>query len=244
VASNQWSLVSSRRKRDTHHASRSFLLILSAFSCPPATPGCVPSKPSHSQLFAHVEIIGSRGVGVGELNKPRSVAVDGHDNLYVVDMTGRVQKFSPNGSFMLSWQMPQTDLANQKAWRVIAMGILSSLNHIISGGPFFTRRQAPRAMGAKGTNAGQFMMPRAVAEDHRDIFMSANMGRWSGCSDFSRFRIRPDFGSRTAFPPHPGPPLGRGADGFCKNGDPDSVLNGFGHAGTGPASSIARKDCA
>ena len=36
------------------------------------------------------------------------------DNLYVVDMTGRVQKFSSNGLFLLSWQMPQTDKGKPK----------------------------------------------------------------------------------------------------------------------------------
>src|SRR5437667_12568228 len=80
---------------------------------------CVPpptsnQAPIESQLFDRVQIIGSRGVGVGQLNKPRSVAVDSQDNLYVVDMTGRVQKFSPDGSFLLSWQMPQTELGKPK----------------------------------------------------------------------------------------------------------------------------------
>ena len=42
------------------------------------------------------------------------MAVDTKDNLYVVDMTGRVQKFSSNGDYLLSWQMPQTDLGKPK----------------------------------------------------------------------------------------------------------------------------------
>src|SRR5260370_14396494 len=67
-----------------------------------------------SRLFNSAQIIGSRGTGVGELNKPRSVAIDGRDNLYVVDMTGRVQKFTGAGAFLVSWQMPQTDLGKPK----------------------------------------------------------------------------------------------------------------------------------
>src|SRR5262249_46894252 len=68
--------------------------------------GCRPAVPSgetplDSRFFTSVRILGSRGVGIGELNKPRSVAVDTLDNLYVVDMTGRVQKFSPDGHFLL-----------------------------------------------------------------------------------------------------------------------------------------------
>src|SRR5262249_4871531 len=35
-----------------------------------------------SKIFSRVQIIGTRGTGVGELNKPRSVAVDKKDNVY------------------------------------------------------------------------------------------------------------------------------------------------------------------
>src|SRR6185503_9551110 len=68
----------------------------------------------NSEFFSEVKVIGTRGSGAGEFNKPRSVALDGNDNLYVVDMTGRVQKFSSNGIFIASWQMPETDKGRPK----------------------------------------------------------------------------------------------------------------------------------
>src|SRR5208282_3969263 len=80
--------------------------------------GCSMDTPTEktldSQFFSKMEIIGSRGVGVGEFNKPRSLTVDRDDNLYVVDMTGRVQKFSPDGHYLLQWQMPQTEKGKPK----------------------------------------------------------------------------------------------------------------------------------
>jgi DNA-binding beta-propeller fold protein YncE len=79
--------------------------------------GCLPTANDaqlNSQFFSRVQIIGTRGTGLGQFNKPRSVAVDAQDNLFVVDMTGRVQKFSPDGRFLLSWQMPQTDKGKPK----------------------------------------------------------------------------------------------------------------------------------
>ena len=80
--------------------------------------GCSPRQekvfPIQSKLFSAVQIIGTRGTGVGELNKPRGVAVDANDNLYVVDMTARVQKFSPEGVHLLTWQMTQTDKGKPK----------------------------------------------------------------------------------------------------------------------------------
>lgn len=119
-----------------------------------------------SQLFSRVEIIGTRGVGVGQLNKPRSVAVDLADNLYVVDMTGRVQKFSPRGEFLLSWQMPQTDLGKPKGMsRDRAGHIIVVEPHYSRVNLFGTNGHLFAQWGIRGTNAGQLSLPRAVAVD-------------------------------------------------------------------------------
>jgi len=141
--------------------------------------GCSPRATSgdallHSRLFRHVRVIGTRGVGVGQLNKPRSVAVDKLDNLYVVDMTGRVQKFSTNGSFQLSWQMPQTDLGKPKGMgRDLAGNIIVIEPHYQRANFFSPEGKLLAQFGQKGTNAGQLSMPRAVAVDSKgEIFLS------------------------------------------------------------------------
>src|SRR5262245_2388155 len=76
--------------------------------------GAPAGSTASSQLFEGVQIIGTRGTGLGQFTKPRSLALDRQDNLYVVDMTGRVQKFSPRGEFLLSWRLPETDLGKPK----------------------------------------------------------------------------------------------------------------------------------
>ena len=141
--------------------------------------GCTPSAPSSqaplaSQLFHRVQIIGSRGVGVGELNKPRSVAVDAQDNLYVVDMTGRVQKFSSNGVFLLSWQMPQTTLGKPKGMSRDRDGNIIVLEpHYQRVNVFSPEGKLIAQWGNRGTNAGELMMPRAVAvNSRREVFLS------------------------------------------------------------------------
>jgi ABC-type Fe3+ transport system permease subunit/sugar lactone lactonase YvrE len=141
-------------------------LILLCSSCSPGSRS--NSSPLNSKLFARVQIIGTRGVGVGQLNKPRSVAVDAQDNLYVVDMTGRVQKFSPNGAYLLAWQMPQTDLGKPKGMCrdhdgniVVVEPHYQRVNHYSPEGKLVAQ------WGERGTNSGQFMMPRAVAVNSR-----------------------------------------------------------------------------
>jgi ABC-type Fe3+ transport system permease subunit/sugar lactone lactonase YvrE len=160
--------------RITHHAAFAALVLAATL----LLPGCNlhPSSDASldSQLFSRVQIIGSRGVGVGQLNKPRSVAIDSQDNLFVIDMTGRVQKFSPNGLFLLSWQMPQTDLGKPKGMGrdrngniVVVEPHYQRVNHFTPQGKLVTQ------WGVKGTNVGQFTLPRAVAiNSHNEIFIS------------------------------------------------------------------------
>jgi DNA-binding beta-propeller fold protein YncE len=127
-----------------------------------------------SQFFSRVQVIGSRGTGLGQFNKPRSVAVDTQDNLYVVDMTGRVQKFSPGGQFLLSWQMPQTDKGKPKGMCRDGEGNIiviephySRINHYAPQGKLMAQ------WGQNGTNFGQIFFPRAVAVNSKgEIYVS------------------------------------------------------------------------
>ena len=140
-------------------------------------PGCSDdqrrSAPVQSRFFSRVEIIGTRGAGVGELNKPRSVAVDAKDNLYVVDMTGRVQKFSPEGVCLSFWQMPQTEKGKPKGMCrdrdgniVVVEPHYSRVNHFTPEGKLAAQ------WGAHGTNVGELGMPRAaVVNAHGEIYV-------------------------------------------------------------------------
>src|SRR5205807_7967434 len=142
--------------------------------CQPPSADSQKQFPIHSKIFDHIEIIGGRGVGIGQLNKPRSVAIDSHDNLFVIDMTGRVQKFSSNGVFLLSWQMPQTDLGKPKGMGRDRHGnILLVEPHYSRVNVFSPLGKLLTQWGTHGTNVGQLSMPRAVAEDSRsEVFVS------------------------------------------------------------------------
>ena len=136
-------------------------------------PGCSADDqkgaPVQSRFFSRVEIIGTRGAGVGELNKPRSVAVDAQDNLYVVDMTGRVQKFSPDGKYLLDWQMPETTRGKPKGMCRDREGNIVLIEpHYSRVNYFSTDGRLVAQWGVKGTNAGQFGMPRAAVVNSRD----------------------------------------------------------------------------
>ncbi len=127
-----------------------------------------------SKLFASVQVFGSRGTGAGQFNKPRSIAVDREDNFYVVDMTGRVQKFSPDGKFILSWQMPQTEKGKPKGMAcdhdgniIVVEPHYSRVNHFTPQGKLVAQ------WGENGTNKGQLFFPRSVGVNSRgDLYLS------------------------------------------------------------------------
>jgi ABC-type Fe3+ transport system permease subunit/DNA-binding beta-propeller fold protein YncE len=137
-------------------------------------PGCQPpdasrQAPLRSRLFRRVEVIGTRGVGPGEFNKPRSLTVDAQDNLYVADMTGRVQKFSPEGKYLLSWQLPVTELGKPKGMcRDKEGGIVVLEPHYQRVNHFSTHGQLLARWGGHLTNGGSFALPRAVAVNSRN----------------------------------------------------------------------------
>ena len=145
------------------------MAVLLAAGCRDQTRSSAPSFPIQSFLFSSVEVIGSRGAGPGQFNKPRSLALDTNDNLFVVDMTGRVQKFSPEGKFLLSWQMPQTDIGKPKGMDrdrdgniIVVEPHYQRVNHFTPDGKLVAQ------WGLKGTNAGELTLPRAVAVDTKN----------------------------------------------------------------------------
>ncbi|MEX2176702.1 MAG: NHL repeat-containing protein [Pirellulaceae bacterium] len=52
------------------------------------------------------KVWGLRGGTPGRLNKPRAIAIDQDDLLYIVDVTPRIQVFTPDGVYVRGWQTP------------------------------------------------------------------------------------------------------------------------------------------
>lgn len=164
----------SRKLRPTRHALSFAGAALGVLACS----GCSQSETGEvrlrSEIFESVRSFGTRGAGLGQFNKPRSVAVDSGDNFYAVDMTGRVQKFSPSGEFLTSWQMPQTDLGKPKGMCrgqdgeiIVIEPHYQRVNHFSPDGKLLLQ------WGRKGVNEGEFTLPRAVAvNSHGELYVS------------------------------------------------------------------------
>src|SRR3954449_4811283 len=69
--------------------------------------GCIsPRGPQSGRLE---KVWGLAGSTPGRLFRPRAVAIDKDDLLYIVDMTPQIQVFTGDGVFVRGWQTPQYD---------------------------------------------------------------------------------------------------------------------------------------
>lgn len=68
-----------------------------------AATGCSEAGPGIGKLDT---VWGRRGISDGRLQKPRAITIDEQDQIYIVDMTARIQVFTPDGEFIRSWQTP------------------------------------------------------------------------------------------------------------------------------------------
>jgi len=66
-------------------------------------PGCIHPGPTGSKADI---VYGSHGYGPGRFQKPRAIAIDANDEIYIVDMTGRIQVFHPDGKYLRHWNTP------------------------------------------------------------------------------------------------------------------------------------------
>ncbi len=71
-----------------------------------ALPGCTEDEGGAPTLGELDLVWGRRGLSDGRLQKPRAMAIDRQDRLYIVDMTARIQVFDTEGNFLHGWQTP------------------------------------------------------------------------------------------------------------------------------------------
>ncbi len=162
------------RRNLSHRWFTSLVLI----GCATANMGCNQAEHGQAQLrserFASVRLIGSRGMGPGLFNKPRSLACDAKDHLFVIDMSGRLQRFSAGGEYDRLWDMPQTEKGKPKGMdRDPRGGIILVEPHYTRVNHFDLDGRLLRQWGVNGTNAGQLAFPRSIAvAPSGDVYVS------------------------------------------------------------------------
>lgn len=127
-----------------------------------------------SRFFLEVQATGRKGTGVGQFNKPRSVAVGPNDDVFAVDMTGRVQRFDSSGRYLSFWQMPETERGRPKGMGQDGNGLIIVLEpHYARVNHFTPEGKLAFQWGMRGEEPGKLTFPRAVAcHSSGDLFVT------------------------------------------------------------------------
>ena len=126
---------------------------------------------------------GTLGNGLGQFNRPVSIAIDKQGNLYVADMYNhRIQKFNNNGTYVTQWGSfgaGQGQFSSPSAVAVDSSGyvyVADSNNYRIqqfnSDGGYLTQ------WGSFGAGDGQFFFPsNASVDSNGNVFVITNNQR-------------------------------------------------------------------
>lgn len=122
---------------------------------------------------------GVHGTKPGWLHKPRAIAIDGDDHLYIADLTDRIQVFDRDGQFLRHWRTPSLNVDGPSGLYVDRLG------RVIVADTHFYRilvydRQGELLFqvgdGVQGTRPGRFGYPTDAVVDSQGRFFITEYG--------------------------------------------------------------------
>ena len=135
------------------------------------------------------KIWGSRGVSGGKLLKPRTIAIDGEDRVYVADKTGRIIVFDADGAFLRSWTTPEFDNGMASGLSIDNEGNLLVADTHYYRMLVYTpdgRRLEDRTIGGTlGHEPGQFGFVTDAVQDSAGNYYISEYGEYDRIQKFS-----------------------------------------------------------
>lgn len=144
--------------------------------------GCGDRTPQLGQLQA---VWGRPGFSAGRFQKPRAMAIDAQDQIYVVDMTARIQVFDREGHYLRSWQTPE-----HKNGRPTGMSMGRDGNLLVADTHYHRilvyspEGALLRMFGTPGQEAGQFSLVTNVVQDSQGNLYT---GEYGDCDRIQKF---------------------------------------------------------
>ncbi|MHC4698329.1 MAG: NHL repeat-containing protein [Planctomycetota bacterium] len=111
-------------------------------------------------------VFGGVGLGPGAFSYPRAITADPDGPVLVVDKSGRVQRFSADGTFEAAWRMPEIERGKPVGLTVHPDGrILVADTHYHRVLIYDREGNIVASFGSGGSGDGKFQLPTDVAVD-------------------------------------------------------------------------------
>jgi len=167
-------------------ARRHWLAAAGASICAVST-GCV--GPPSSGSPRPEKVWGLRGSTPGRLFRPRAIAVDRDDLLYIVDMTPQIQVFDGDGRFLRGWQTPKFDNGRPSGLAFDNAGnLLVADTHcyrVLVYTPLGKLLEEQTIGGVCGSGDGEFQFVTDAAQDPAGNYYVAQYGEFDRIQKFS-----------------------------------------------------------
>lgn len=140
-----------------------------------------------SNLGTLEKVWGRRGVSDGRFQKPRAIAIDKQDRLYIVDMTARIQVFDADGNFIRSWQTPEHTNGRPTGLSIDRDGNLAVPDtHYYQVLFYSPEGELLRKIGGEhGSGPGQFGLVTDVAQDSAGNYYISEYGEYDRIQKFT-----------------------------------------------------------
>lgn len=134
-------------------------------------PSCKPPSVSQTGVIA---IFGEIGLGPGCFSYPRAITAEPNGSIFVVDKSGRIQRFSAGGLFETGWTMPQTKQGKPVGMTIAPDGRLFVADTHYHRVMIFDRDgKLLDSFGSQGSQPGQLQLPTDVeVDDEGFIYVS------------------------------------------------------------------------
>ena len=183
-----YRLIRSRGSKRVAHAQRRLwpLVSLALPLLAAALPGCTANDRSEGVLE---KTWGRRGVVAGRLQKPRAMAIDAADHLYIVDMTARIQVFDTDGNWCRGWRTPTCKNGRPSGLTIGRNGmVLVADTHyfrLLCYTPKGRLLEDHTIGGRNGHGPGEFGFVTDAVQDSNGNFYIAEYGQYDRIQKFS-----------------------------------------------------------
>jgi DNA-binding beta-propeller fold protein YncE len=135
-------------------------------------------------------IWGEQGIKPGQLEKPRAIAIDSGDEMYLVDMTARIQVYDADGKYLRGWRTPVSVNGRPTGLTIAKNGRLyvpdTHYYRVLVYEPDGTPVQSATLGGVMGSGPGEFGWVTDVAEDSKGHIYVSEYGEHDRIQKFSR----------------------------------------------------------